>query len=67
MQLKKIDDADVSFKRWPRTLNEAFGPGSKLTVEPKKMPLRDKLLSFAFAVLIGVGWYVIVGIKAGAQ
>lgn len=65
MQLKKIDDADVSFKRWPRTLNEAFGPGSKLHVETE-MPLRDKLLAFAYFALIGVGWYLIVAIKAGA-
>ncbi|SKC78493.1 hypothetical protein SAMN05445504_2408 [Burkholderia sp. CF099] len=67
MQLKKIDDADVSFKRWPRTLNEAFGPGSKLDVEPPKMPLRDKLLAFAYFALIGAGWYLVVAIKAGAQ
>jgi hypothetical protein len=67
MPVKKLDDADVSFKRWPRTLNEAFGPGSKLHVEPKKMPLRDKLLSFAFAVAIGVGWWLTVAIKAGPQ
>jgi len=63
--LKEIEKVDI--KRWPRTLNEAFGPGSQLHVEPKKMPLRDKLLSFAFAVAIGVAWYIVVGLKAGAQ
>lgn len=62
--LKEIEKVDI--KRWPRTLDEAFGEGSQLTVEPQKMPLRDKLLSFAFAVAIGAGWYLVVAIKAGA-
>lgn len=64
--LKKIDDADVSFKRWPRTLNEAFGPTAKLYIEPQKTPLRDKLLAFALFAAVGAAWYLIVAIKAGA-
>ncbi|PTB23483.1 hypothetical protein C9I56_39025 [Paraburkholderia caribensis] len=67
MSLKKIDDADVSFKRWPRTMTEAFGPDAKLTILKPRHALRDRILAYALFALIGVGWYVIVGIKAGAQ
>jgi hypothetical protein len=65
--VKKLDDAEMVVKRWPRTLVEAFGPDAKLHVEPKKMPLRDKLYSFAFAVAIGFAWYIAVLIKVGPQ
>jgi hypothetical protein len=67
MPVKKLDDSEMAVKRWPRTLNEAFGVGSPLTVEPKKMPLRDKLYSFSFAVAIGIGWYIVVLIKSGPR
>lgn len=67
MHLKKINEADISYKRWPRTLVEAFGPEAELYVEPKRMPLRERIAAFAVMVLIGIGWYLIVGIKAGAQ
>ncbi len=67
MPVKKLDDSEMVVRRWPRTLVEAFGPEAKLHVEPQKMPLRDKLLSFAFAVAIGVGWWLAVAIKAGAR
>lgn len=58
--------ADVSFKRWPRTINEAFGPGSPLTVEPQKQPLRAYLWMALYGIAIGAGWYLVVAIKAGA-
>jgi hypothetical protein len=66
MFVKKLDDSEMQVKRWHRTLNEAFGPGSKLHVEPERMPLRDKLMAFAWFAAIGAGWYLIVAIKAGA-
>lgn len=66
MRLIKLRDEEMSFKRWPRTLNEAFGPGSQLHVEHKRMPLREKIAAFAVMVLVGIGWYVLVAIKAGA-
>lgn len=53
--------------RTPRTLNEAFGPGSKLTVESPRRVLRDRILAFAWFSLIGAGWYLVVAIKAGPQ
>lgn len=67
MQLKKINPADVSFKRWPRTLNEAFGPGAKLHVEQRRKPVSEYVWMVAYGVAIGIGWYVLVAIKAGAQ
>ncbi|MFM0638043.1 hypothetical protein PQQ63_15180 [Paraburkholderia metrosideri] len=47
-------------------MNEAFGAGSKLHVEPEKTPLRDKILAFVLFAAIGAGWYLLVAIKAGA-
>lgn len=52
--------------RIPRTLNDAFGPYAKLHVEPKRMPLRDKILALALFAAVGAGWYLLVAIKAGA-
>lgn len=65
--LKKIDDADVSFKPWPRTLNEAFGPAAKLHVEPEKTPLRAYVWMLAYGITVGAGLYLLVAIRAGAQ
>lgn len=67
MQLKKLADFDMSFKRWPRTLNEAFGPGSSLHIETSKTPLRAYFWMLAYGVAIGAGLYLLVGIRAGAQ
>lgn len=55
--------------RAPRTINEAFGPYSstKLYVEPKKMPLRAYVWMVIYGVVIGFGWYVVVGLQAGAK
>ncbi|CAG4887799.1 hypothetical protein [Paraburkholderia saeva] len=66
MELKKIADSDVSFRRWPRTLNEAFGPMAKLHVEPEKTPLRAYVWMVAYGVAIGAGFYVLVALKSGA-
>lgn len=59
---------DINHTRYrtARTLNEAFGPGSRLTVEPQKQPLRAYLWMALYGVGIGIGWYVVVAIKAGA-
>ena len=57
MQLKKIDKADVSFKRWSRTLVEAFGPDAKLHVEPKRNGPREYAWMAVGAVCIGIVWY----------
>jgi hypothetical protein len=52
--------------RAPRTLNEAFGPNAKLHIEPQKQPLRAYLWMALYGVAIGIGWYVVVAIRAGA-
>jgi hypothetical protein len=64
MQLKKLDAADVSYKRWPRTLNEAFGVGSPLHVEPKRNGPREYAWMVVGAVCVGIVWYVafIIGV-----
>lgn len=51
--------------RMPRTLNEAFGPGSKLTVEPDS---NAKLWVYAIAtgLVIGFIWWLGVALRAGA-
>jgi hypothetical protein len=66
MQLKKIDPRDVSFKRWPRTMTEAFGPDAKLTILKPRRVLRERILAYGLFALVGIGWYLIVAIKAGA-
>lgn len=66
MQLKKIDPNDLSFKRWPRTLKEAFGPNAILTVEKRRKPVSEYVWMVVYGVAIGIGWYLIVAIKAGA-
>jgi hypothetical protein len=65
MQLKKIDKADVSFKRWPRTLVEAFGPDAKLHVEPKHNGPREYAWMVVWSVCIGIAWYVAFVIGVG--
>jgi hypothetical protein len=57
MPLKKINDADVSFKRWNRTLVEAFGPDAKLHVEPKRNGPREYAWMAVCGVCIGIVWY----------
>jgi hypothetical protein len=52
--------------RIPRTMNEAFGPMAKLHVEPEKTPLRAYFWMLAYGVAIGIVFYLIVVIKAGA-
>lgn len=64
--LKKINPNDVSFKRWPRTMTEAFGPDAKLTILKPQRVLRERILAYGLFALVGIGWYLIVAIKVGA-
>lgn len=64
MQLKKLADDDLSFKRWPRTLNEAFGPGAHLYVQPKRYNVRGTAWAVAYGVAIGALFYLIVLVKS---
>lgn len=67
MQLKKLDDSEMSFKPWPRTLNEAFGPGSKLCIEQHRKPFSEYAWMAAYGVAVAICWYLIVALKAGSQ
>jgi hypothetical protein len=67
VRLIKLRDEEMSFKRWPRTLNEAFGPRAKLHVEPEKTPLRAYFWMLAYGAALGAGLYLLVGLRAGAQ
>ena len=60
MQLKKLADDEMSFKRWPRTMTEAFGPDAKLTILKPRRVLRDRVLAYGLFALVGLGWYVLV-------
>jgi hypothetical protein len=64
--LKKLADDDMSFKRWPRTLGDAFGPYARLHVEPEKTPLSAYFWMATYGVAVGALFYLIVAIKAGA-
>lgn len=52
--------------RIPRTLNDAFGPYARLHVEPEKLSWRAYFWMLFYGVALGVGFYVLVAIKAGA-
>lgn len=51
--------------RAPRTLIEAFGPEAKLHV-PKKRDAKGWLYAIGYGIAIGITWYLIVAMKAGA-
>lgn len=58
-------DNDIRhYRPTARTLNEAFGPGSKLHVE--KRSAKGWLWAVFYGVVIGAGWYALVALKAGA-
>lgn len=59
---------DLKYERLraPRTLNDAFGPYAKLHVEPEKTPLHAYVWVVIYGVAIGLIWYAILAIKAGA-
>jgi hypothetical protein len=50
--------------RVPRTLADAFGPYAKLHVEPEKTPLRAYFWMAAYGVALGIGFYVVVLVRA---
>jgi hypothetical protein len=64
MQLKKLADDDMSFKRWPRTLGDAFGPYARLHVEPKRYNLRGWAWAIAYGMPIGALLYLVVLVRA---
>jgi len=60
-----MDDDILDCRRTPRTLNEAFGPGSKLHLE-EESSLKGWLWAIFYGACIGAGWYALVALKAGA-
>jgi hypothetical protein len=59
-----VFDPDIRhYRPTARTLNDAFGPYSKLHVEKQR---GGWLWAIAYGVVIGIVWYGIVAMKAGA-
>lgn len=57
-------DRDIRhYRAAPRSLNEAFGPYSRLHVEKQS---KGWLYAIGYGLVIGLVWYGIVALKAGA-
>lgn len=57
-------DHDIRhYRRTARTMNDAFGPYSQLHVEKQG---KGWLYAIGYGLVIGLVWYGIVALKAGA-
>lgn len=59
---------DISHERMrtPRTLNDAFGPYAKLYIVEPRRRFAAVFWMLAYGIGIGVAWWLLVAIKAGA-
>lgn len=59
-------DISHSQMRVPRTLNDAFGPYARLSVPSPRRRFAAVLWMLAYGVGLGVAWWLLVAIRAGA-
>ncbi|OBR52370.1 hypothetical protein [Paraburkholderia tropica] len=60
-----MDEEIIDCRRTHRTLSDAFGPGSKLHIEEESAS-KGWAWAIFYGLVIGLGWYGLVALKAGA-